>query len=165
MCLFHYICSQASLQWLLHRNWRSINAVNLKAQPLTPFSRQGWSTVPRAADPKHNANTAFCQAILRQAGNKAPIFPIRNVHHSLLFNFIWLKKNQPIWKISAVSLYAERWELKKKKKKKSNMLPGPLESQGPCRTFCYESHVDFFGEWWGYGDLILIGWHLELSWL
>lgn len=92
MCFFHYLRSQASLQWLLHRNWRSINAVNLKTQPLTPFSRQARAAVPPAADPEHNANIAFHQAILRQARNKTPALPIRNVHHSVFFNFLLIKK-------------------------------------------------------------------------
>lgn len=108
MCFFHYLCSQASLQWLLHRNWRSINAVNLKTQPLTPFSRQAGATVPRAADPEHNANIAFHQAILRQARNKTPALPIRNVHHSLFFNFLLIKKINLSEKYLLSLLYAER---------------------------------------------------------
>lgn len=110
MCFFHYIRSQASLQWLLHRNWRSINAVNLKTQPLTPHSRQGWATVPRAADPKHNANTVFRQAILRQARNKSPTLPVRNVHHSLIFNFLLIKKKPSLSEKYLLSLLMLRDE-------------------------------------------------------
>lgn len=111
MCSFHYICSQASLQWLLHRNWRSINAVNLKIQPLARFSRQGWAAVPRAADPEHNANTVFQQAILRQARTRTPALPIRNVHHSLFFNFLLIKKKISLSEKYWLSLlYAERDE-------------------------------------------------------
>ena len=110
VCFFHYIRSQASLQWLLHRNWRSINAVNLKTQPLAPHSRQGWATVPRAADPKHNANTVFRQAILRQARNKSPTLPVRNVHHSLIFNFLLIKKKPSLSEKYLLSLLMLRDE-------------------------------------------------------
>ena len=64
--------------------------------------------VPRTADPKHNANTAFRQAILRQARNKSPALPIRNVHHSLIFNFLLIKKKPAYLKNIYFSPYAER---------------------------------------------------------
>lgn len=118
MCFFHYLCSQASLQWLLHGNWRSINAVNLKTQLLARLGRQGRAAVPRVADPKHNANPVFCQAILRQARNRTPSLPIRSVHHSLLFNFLLIKKkNQPILK-NAGYLSSMLREIKIKNKRK-----------------------------------------------
>lgn len=149
MCFFHYICSQASLQWLLHRNWRSINAVNLKTQLLALLSRQGRAAVPRAADPKHNANTVFCQAILRQARNRTPALLIRSVHHSLFFNFLLIKKKSSYLKNTGyLSSMLREMRIKNKRKKKkeeerkTNVLSGPLESQEPLRTFCCEECVD-----------------------
>lgn len=131
MCFFHCLGSQASLQWLLHRNWRSINAVNLKTQPLAPFSRQAWAAVPRAADPEHNANIAFHQAILRQSRNKTPALPIRNVHHSLFFNFLLIKKKKTAYLKNICYLFSRLREIGRGEGGwRRNMLSGPSESQG-----------------------------------
>lgn len=140
MCFFHCLGSQASLQWLLHRNWRSINAVDLKTQPLAPFSRQAWAAVPRAADPEHNANIAFHQAILGQARNKTPALPIRNVHHSLFFNFLLIKKKLAYLK--NICYLSSR--LREIGGGGPDMLSGPSESQRPFRTSYCENCVDFW---------------------